>query len=143
MFFLVLTEFEVDFPNLTTLKDGALSKSGITKILDLGNITAINPGIDLNENNAWFSSCKNLTFVKLKETITSIGNNAFNRCENLATVICYATTPPTLATSSFDYTNSVFKIYVPDDSVEAYKVATNWVNYASRIHPLSEYTEDE
>jgi hypothetical protein len=30
-------------------------------------------------------------------------------------------------------------IYVPDESVEAYKTATNWNTYASRILPISEY----
>ena len=32
-------------------------------------------------------------------------------------------------------------IYVPDSAVEAYKAATGWVSYASRIKPLSEYVE--
>jgi hypothetical protein len=26
-----------------------------------------------------------------------------------------------------------FKIYVPEDSVDAYKTATNWTNYADKI----------
>mgnify|MGYP000472681990 CR=1 FL=1 len=34
-------------------------------------------------------------------------------------------------------------IYVPDDSVEAYKTATNWSNYADRIRPISEYVPGE
>ena len=32
-------------------------------------------------------------------------------------------------------------VYVPDDLVEQYKVATNWVAYADRIKPLSELEE--
>ena len=31
--------------------------------------------------------------------------------------------------------------YVPDESVEAYKTATNWSNWAGYIYPISEYTE--
>ncbi len=34
------------------------------------------------------------------------------------------------------------KYYVPDDLVESYKTATNWVDYASYIYPLSSYTGD-
>ena len=34
------------------------------------------------------------------------------------------------------------KIYVPDNLVETYKTSGNWTAYASRIHPISEYTGD-
>lgn len=34
------------------------------------------------------------------------------------------------------------KIYVPDASVEAYKKATNWSQYADRIYPMSELPEE-
>ena len=36
---------------------------------------------------------------------------------------------------------TIGKIYVPDNSVDAYKAATNWSQYADRIKPLSEYVE--
>lgn len=46
-----------------------------------------------------------------------------------------------------NYNNSLIEaeyiVYVPDDLVEQYKVATNWVNIAERIKPLSEYVEEE
>lgn len=32
------------------------------------------------------------------------------------------------------------KIYVPDNLVDTYKTSGNWPAYASRIHPISEYT---
>ena len=43
--------------------------------------------------------------------------------------------------SSALWETKITTIYVPDESVEAYKAATNWVNYASIIKPLSEYVE--
>lgn len=30
-------------------------------------------------------------------------------------------------------------IYVPEESVQAYKTATNWTRYASRIKPMKKY----
>lgn len=38
--------------------------------------------------------------------------------------------------------NGTCLIYVPDNLVEEYKVATNWVQYADRIKPLSELPEE-
>ena len=76
--------------------------------------------------------------------ITSIGDYAFSNCSKLSTLICNAVTPPSIATTSFSNTPIASKtgtIYVPDESVDAYKTATNWVNYASIIKPLSEYVE--
>lgn len=56
------------------------------------------------------------------------------------TLIVRAITPPTLF---INYNmGNLGKIYVPDSSVEAYKTATNWSNYADRIKPLSEYVEE-
>jgi hypothetical protein len=53
------------------------------------------------------------------------------------------TTPPTLAnTNAFSNINSICKIYVPDESVEVYKSATNWVTYADYIYPMSEMESD-
>lgn len=34
------------------------------------------------------------------------------------------------------------RFYVPDDLVDTYKTSGNWPAYASRIHPISEYTGD-
>jgi hypothetical protein len=49
-----------------------------------------------------------------------------------------STTPPTLASSGAFGEQNNAPIYVPDGSVNAYKTATNWVDLASRIFPISE-----
>lgn len=46
--------------------------------------------------------------------------------------------PPTMLGNSIG-TQSI-SIYVPDESLEAYKTGAYWSNLASKIHPLSEYT---
>ena len=55
-----------------------------------------------------------------------------------------ATTPPSLGGSLINKSwvrATIDKLYVPDTSVNAYKTATNWSQYANIIKPLSEYVE--
>ena len=111
----------------------------------------------------FFESCTALTDVTLDEGITEIGERALYKCTALTeldipstvtkigtyafayitctNVICRAVTPPTAAANilySSSITSNTGYIYVPDDSVDAYKAATNWSAYAARIKPLSE-----
>lgn len=125
-------QIEIDLPNLSTLdKDGesCFANSGITKVLNLG-------ATSIYQNNM-FKDCKNLTYVNLPSTTTTVGYNVFNGCSNLETLIVNATTPPTLGHATF-WGCDKMTIYVPDDSVDAYKAATGWVGYASRIKGISE-----
>lgn len=51
---------------------------------------------------------------------------------------CKATTPPTLNGSLSFRNGSDYKIFVPSESVEDYKNASRWSNYADHIYPISE-----
>ena len=79
-----------------------------------------------------FNSCSSLASVTIGEGVTSIGGAAFVDCSRLASVYCKPTTPPTGAYYMFDY-NARLKIYVPTESVEAYKSADGWSDYAYSI----------
>jgi len=59
---------------------------------------------------------------------------------NIQTIILRAMTPPAVTSSTLSGIPSRVQFYVPDASVEAYKTADIWSPYASRIHPMSEYT---
>jgi hypothetical protein len=65
--------------------------------------------------------------------VTEIGKFAFFGCTSLKEVYCKATTPPIGGGSMFDSNASNRKIYVPTTSVNAYKSAAYWSNYASAI----------
>ena len=67
--------------------------------------------------------------VTIGNSVTSIGANAFYFINN---VYCKPTTPPTIYTNTF---SAVYrpKIYVPSESVEAYKSAEGWSKFASYI----------
>lgn len=84
-----------------------------------------------------FAACGGLTTIKIPESITSIGQQAFNSCNHLASISIYALAPPTLGIIPFNDTNEC-PIYVPNDSVEAYKSAERWSEYSDRIQPIQQ-----
>lgn len=82
-----------------------------------------------------FRGCSSLQTIDLPASLLTIYERAFLWCDNLTSITCNATTPPTLDYHVFDFTNDC-PIYVPAASVAAYKAATNWSNYASRIQAI-------
>ena len=101
---------------------------GLTNITIPDSVTSI--------GNTAFSKCTGLTNVTIGNGVTSIGDYAFSGCSRLTSITIQATTPPTLGTSPFKNTNNC-PVYVPSESLEAYKTATNWKTYASRIQSIS------
>ena len=84
--------------------------------------------------NYAFYECTNLTSVTIGDSVTQIGNSAFLFCYSLTSVYCKAITPPSLGGSYvFDNNGSGRKIYVPAGSVNAYKSAIRWSEYADAI----------
>lgn len=101
--------------------------SGLTSVSIPDSVTTI--GV------APFQNCTSLTSVTIPSGVTSIDYQAFVQCTSLNSITCLATTPPTLGIRVFNTGNSC-PIYVPSASVNAYKSATNWSNYASRIQAI-------
>ena len=104
------------------------------------SLTSVTIGDSLTTigNNAfWY--CDSLTSVTIPDSVTTIGEDAFYECSSLTSVYCKATTPPSLGDDAFTYYNYGYvlnigcAIYVPAKSVEAYKAAENWSEYASYI----------
>ncbi len=85
-------------------------------------------------NNA-FNNCISLSSIEIPNSVTSIGDRAFSNCKSLSSITVNAATPPTLGKNVFNNTNDR-PIYVPAASVDAYKSATNWSEYASRIQAI-------
>lgn len=83
-----------------------------------------------------FQYCSALTSVVISENVTKINNSCFSYCGNLESVTVLATTPPTLKLYVFENNKSGRKIYVPADSVDTYKAASNWSSYASAIEAI-------
>lgn len=128
------------------------------------NLTSLTIGhnVEIIEDNAFYS-CVSLSSIFIPNSVKKIGANAFrsiNADITIGTGVTFigsaafayadrphsitilATTPPTLDTSGgsrfypFDYTNNI-PIYVPAESVNAYKSADVWrYYYASRIQAI-------
>ena len=85
-----------------------------------------------------FGGCSSLTSVTIGDSVTSIVEYAFSGCSSLTSVYCKPTTPPVaLLYYNYWYAFGDYdlgrKIYVPMESVEAYKSAWGWKNYADDI----------
>ena len=83
-----------------------------------------------------FYYCTSLASVTIPNRVTNIGTTAFFHCINLASVTVKATTPPTIGGGVFPNTSSNLVIYVPAESVDTYKAAVNWSDYASKIQAI-------
>ena len=82
-----------------------------------------------------FNMCSSLTSINIPSGVTSIGEEAFYMCSSLQSMTFNSTIPPTLYEYGLDDTNDC-PIYVPAGSVNTYKSATNWSEYAERIEAI-------
>lgn len=77
-----------------------------------------------------------LSNVILPSSITRIHPNALV-CSSITSITCLATTPPFMSNGyHYFYTGGSLKIYVPSASVNAYKAADGWSQYADLIMPI-------
>ena len=83
-----------------------------------------------------FCGCKAMTTIDLPAAVESIGQSAFSGCSALATVTCLAETPPTLGENAFRNCADDLQILVPSASVETYRQAAGWSNYANKIKAI-------
>ena len=128
---------DVEIPNsVTTIGYGTfLNCSGLTTVTIPSSVTSI--------GEESFSGCSNLTTVTIPSSVTSINSNAFQGCRSLTSVTCEPTTPPSLGTTDvFKNTSSSLRIYVACDSVVAYRAASGWDNYSSKIFSADENCEN-
>ncbi len=79
-----------------------------------------------------FSGCTGLTSVEISSSVTSIGQSVFASCSNLISVTNLATAPQTINANVFrDVTLSAATLYVPAESLEAYKAADVWKDFGT------------
>ena len=76
--------------------------------------------------------------IELPPSIVDIGGRAFDNCYNLVSITIKATTPPTLGGKAFEGCRSLTAIYVPAASVDTYKAASGWSDYADIIQAIAE-----
>lgn len=126
----------IDIRSVTNLANGQLQSLSNLKTIRVDKVKTI--GGNTTGTYGVFSGCSsldNLVFTAL----TYIKNAFLRNCNAMRYVIISAEAVPTF-TGSFGGNNC--PIYVPDDIIEDYKIATTWSNYATRFHKLSEFSTD-
>mgnify|MGYP001528409826 FL=1 len=110
---------------VTTIGNGAFSSCrSLTSITLSESLTTI--------GEMAFYGCERLTSITIPDGVTTIGIRAFYSCSSLTNVYSKPTTPPTFGASVFS-NSPVAAIHVPQASVDAYKAASGWSDYASKI----------
>ena len=85
--------------------------------------------------NRAFEQCVDIRSCTIGSGITSIGDLAFHECYAISNITIMATTPPELLDYPLD-TTEYTTIYVPSESIEEYKTAYIWRDYAHSIQEI-------
>jgi hypothetical protein len=94
-----------------------------------------NPSVNIVYNSGYQADTITLD---LPDSIVSLNNGTFSISKrDSGILICRAITPPTCNSGFITSIIYIKAIYVPETSVEAYKAASVWSNYASKIEAIS------
>ena len=111
---------------ITELSDGIFEgMDSITSIILPTTLTKIGS----NE----FDGCLALKSITIPASVTEIGDGILVSCPELTTMTCNAVEPPILGANTFINSPKLMYIHVPNDSVDTYKAATGWSDYADII----------
>ena len=102
------------------------AQKGVSSYTLPSSVTKIDHGV--------FESTTDIKSLTINAECELIGAWCF-QFSSLEKIFIKPTTPPTLYQDAF--WGTTFPIYVPDASVEDYKAATNWSDWADRIFPES------
>ena len=124
---------QADFPLVTTMGDGCFRQAKSLISANLPLITTL-PADSFRE-----STIRTADFA----AVTNINRTAFTDCTSLETLIIRTPSVCVISDISVALRGSKIAagtgyIYVPDNLVDSYKAATNWVALANQIRGLSE-----
>ena len=94
-----------------------------TNKLIAGCKNTIIPNSVMSVGESAFYGCSGLTSITIPNSVTSIGNWAFSYCSGLTSITFNGSTPPEFGNYAFQSVNKSIPVYVPANSIEAYKSA--------------------
>ena len=135
---------------ITTIGFGTFSNcTSLTSVTMPNSLTSI-------ESEA-FANCNALPSVVIPKNVSNIEDGAFQDCRSLTDVYCYATEPPSVYTTENEgdvwdgypfnpyYIKEHSTLHVPTASVEKYKTALRWSEFANIValpEPVT-FTQDQ
>ena len=122
-------------PNYASQDKILYNKTKTRLVLSPPAITSVTiPNSVTSIGESAFEFCRAFTSVTIPAGVTHIGGAAFHYCSALTSVTVRSATPPALDGSIvFDYNHATRQIFVPARSVAAYRAAAGWSEYASAI----------
>ena len=139
-----------------TIVPNSVSFIGPRAFAFLGNLTnMVIPDHVVVIDNAAFYGCTNLAEVYISSLASHIVHQAFGNCQGLKSITCGAINPPIVVHPSgapeqygafYGVSKSECVLYVPEESIEAYKAADTWKEFTNiqammRSIELSDDTE--
>ena len=119
---------------IATIADGTVSIS--PEAFEGALITSVSiPASVTSIGDFAFNSCQDLTSVIIPASVTSIGNYAFQSCTKLEYVYVLPTTPPTIGHNPFNACNALTAIVVPAAAYDTYYYddVKGWSTYQSKL----------
>lgn len=149
----------VNFPStLEQISQNAFGKTNIESVVLPESLTSIGqfafyscekmksvniPGKVYGIHISTFNGCSNLSEVTIGAGVGSIEPGAFGNCSKLQSFYCHATYPPSLSSNAFsESTYQTCVVYVPKESLDAYKNDTNWKQFKHIESMSSDETPD-
>lgn len=139
--------------SITTLESASFQEStSLTEITIPEKVKAINPmlfkgcsalkTVTLSAATTYigdeaFYGCTSLREITISKNVNRIDKDVFAICRSLEKIVLEPTTPPLKTNGLYEDTTDA-KIYVPSVSLEAYKTADGWRDFAYRIFAAEE-----
>lgn len=84
-----------------------------------------------------FKGCSSLASVTLPSSLEYMLREVFNDCTSLSEIKVYAVKPPVVDTTLGSNLDKSIPVYVPEESIEAYKAADGWCEFTNFL-PLKD-----
>ncbi|MCQ2053311.1 MAG: leucine-rich repeat domain-containing protein [archaeon] len=119
-----------DFGKIESVELGEIFEiDGINYIITSNATVAVTTKIPLYSGHIVIPA--SVTINSRTYSVTELGDKAFSGCMDITSITCYATVPPLCGAQCFSLVDKSISVYVPKESVAAYKQAEKWKEFTN------------